>query len=374
MIGQTIRKYRKGNGYTQRELAELIGVSVQAISKWETDSGAPDISQIVPLATALKISTDTLFNYRCDTEWDEFERIPNGYISEQVFRGQTFSEQNYAILAPYFSAHPNNVEVAMRCLKCLVDLIAGNKTGDRSREELLAECEKYANCVFERGADSDNLFMTRLLLARGYYGLGENEMADQILQKIPIKFGDRLYWEAEIAQADKKYEHAMSKCRQSFSNKARYLARCVRMAMEIVIAEDDSLDALRKRMEHEEYLLRVLNALLSGGNYLPCQQIYQKHVMLCGMVRKYIKLGELDLAVERMEMLLAGRKEFHEFLHNQQGRHTMLFEDSDSSEYQDEIRKQLDVWVENAVRMIKAVPGLAKSENVKVIMERYEIY
>ena len=374
MIGQTIRKYRKRNGYTQRELAELVGVSVQAISKWERDSGAPDISQIIPLATALKISTDTLFNYRCDTEWDEFERIPNGYISEQIFREQTFSEQNYALLAPYFSSHPHNVEVAMRCLKCLVDLIAGNKTGDRSRKELLEECENYANCVFERGADVDNLFMTRLLLARGYYALGENEKAEQILEKIPIKFGDRLYWEAEIAQADKRYECAMEKCRQSFSNKARYLARCVRMAMEIVIAEDDSLDALQKRMEHEEYLLRVLNALLSGGNYLPCQQIYQKHVMLRGMVRKYIKLGEMDLAVERMEMLLAGRREFNEFVSNQQGRHTMLFEDSDSSEYQDELRMQLDMWVESAVKMIKAVPQLAENEKVKELWEEYEIY
>ena len=36
-IGQNIKKYRKEKGYTQRELADLIGVSVQAISKWETE-------------------------------------------------------------------------------------------------------------------------------------------------------------------------------------------------------------------------------------------------------------------------------------------------------------------------------------------------
>lgn len=47
-IGQNIKKYLKEKGYTQRELADLIGVSVQAISEWETDTGAPDISQVVP--------------------------------------------------------------------------------------------------------------------------------------------------------------------------------------------------------------------------------------------------------------------------------------------------------------------------------------
>lgn len=96
--------------------------------------------------------------------------------------------------------------------------------------------------------------------------------------------------------------------------------------------------------------------------------------MLRGMVRKYIKLGEMDLAVERMEMLLAGRREFNEFVSNQQGRHTMLFEDSDSSEYQDELRMQLDMWVESAMKMIKAVPQLAENEKVKELWEEYEIY
>ncbi len=42
-IGQNIKKYRKEKGFTQRELADLNGVSVQAISKWETNAGVPDI-------------------------------------------------------------------------------------------------------------------------------------------------------------------------------------------------------------------------------------------------------------------------------------------------------------------------------------------
>ena len=36
-IGTNIKIFRKNNGYTQRELAERVGVSTQAISKWETE-------------------------------------------------------------------------------------------------------------------------------------------------------------------------------------------------------------------------------------------------------------------------------------------------------------------------------------------------
>lgn len=65
-IGQTIKLYRKEKHLTQSELAELLGVSTQAISKWETDEGMPDISQIVPLGKVLKISTDKLsWLHRC---------------------------------------------------------------------------------------------------------------------------------------------------------------------------------------------------------------------------------------------------------------------------------------------------------------------
>ena len=59
-IGKTIKDLRKSRGLTQEELAEKIGVTAQAISKWENESGMPDLSQIVPLAHVFGVSTDTL--------------------------------------------------------------------------------------------------------------------------------------------------------------------------------------------------------------------------------------------------------------------------------------------------------------------------
>ena len=61
-IGKNIKKYRTQKGMTQRELAEAIGVSVQAISKWECGS-TPDISQIIPLSSVLNVSPNELLDY-----------------------------------------------------------------------------------------------------------------------------------------------------------------------------------------------------------------------------------------------------------------------------------------------------------------------
>lgn len=52
---------RKERGLTQESLAERLGVTFQAVSKWETDAGMPDVSQIVPLANAFGVRTDVLF-------------------------------------------------------------------------------------------------------------------------------------------------------------------------------------------------------------------------------------------------------------------------------------------------------------------------
>ena len=371
-IGQNIKKYRKEKGYTQRELADLIGVSVQAVSKWETDTGAPDISQVVPLASALDISTDALFDYEHYTKPEDFEELRKDYNRQEVFRDQRDSAKNYKMLNAYFSAHPQNSEAASLCLKCLVDMIVAGKTQDRGKSELIAECEKYANCIFKYETDIDTVFMNHFVLARGYAALGENEKAKEILGKIPVTFGDRLYWEAEIAQANKEYDDAMLKCRSSFALKARYISRCIRMAGEIHQARD-SENGLAQRIEYEEYMLRLLNAFLSGGDYLPCRQTFQKYVLLCGMVKKHTKLNRFDLALEKAEMLFAGRVEFLNFLDNQEGKYSLLFENNDSVEYQMHTKYQLDCYVKDTVEFLKKRPEYENDTRIKELFKKYDL-
>ncbi len=59
-IGNRISKYRKARGMTQEELAAKLGVSSQAVSKWENDASCPDISLLPQLCRTLGITTDEL--------------------------------------------------------------------------------------------------------------------------------------------------------------------------------------------------------------------------------------------------------------------------------------------------------------------------
>ena len=76
-MGQIIRRLRKERNLTQEELAEQLGVTFQAVSKWENDSGMPDISQVVPIAHVFGVSTDVLFGTFGTNDMEEVWKIVN---------------------------------------------------------------------------------------------------------------------------------------------------------------------------------------------------------------------------------------------------------------------------------------------------------
>lgn len=62
-IGNKIKMLRKRRGITQEQLAESIGVSFQAVSKWENNIALPDIILAPLLASYFSVSLDELFDF-----------------------------------------------------------------------------------------------------------------------------------------------------------------------------------------------------------------------------------------------------------------------------------------------------------------------
>ena len=73
-ISDRIKEHRTKCGMTQAQLAEALGVTPQAVSKWEKGTGFPDLSAICPLADALGTTTDELLEHKntlreLNTKW-----------------------------------------------------------------------------------------------------------------------------------------------------------------------------------------------------------------------------------------------------------------------------------------------------------------
>lgn len=62
MFSQKIKEIRKRFGLSLEQLAEIINVSRQAITKWETDGGLPDVSNLQELSKVFGVTVDYLLD------------------------------------------------------------------------------------------------------------------------------------------------------------------------------------------------------------------------------------------------------------------------------------------------------------------------
>ncbi len=79
-LSASIKKYRLARGLTQEQLATVLGVSAQAVSKWETTETYPDGALLPALADALSVSLDALFGREYIDRDDLAHRIQNAVI------------------------------------------------------------------------------------------------------------------------------------------------------------------------------------------------------------------------------------------------------------------------------------------------------
>ena len=73
-FGQRFSRFRKNLGLKQDDIAEKVNISAQAVSKWENDLSAPDISTLPILADILNVSLDELLG----REVEEIKIVPEG--------------------------------------------------------------------------------------------------------------------------------------------------------------------------------------------------------------------------------------------------------------------------------------------------------
>lgn len=74
MLGERIAVLRKEKGLSQEALGELVGVSRQVVSKWESDKAVPDIQNCIAMSKALGVTLTVLLELKPEeqqvSEWE----------------------------------------------------------------------------------------------------------------------------------------------------------------------------------------------------------------------------------------------------------------------------------------------------------------
>jgi len=84
VLADNIQKFRKRIGMTQEELAKELGVTFQAVSKWENAKTAPDILFLPTMADLFGCSIDDLFSYVSRNNRQEINIIPDMQVPDEM--------------------------------------------------------------------------------------------------------------------------------------------------------------------------------------------------------------------------------------------------------------------------------------------------
>ncbi|MDR0861411.1 MAG: helix-turn-helix domain-containing protein [Oscillospiraceae bacterium] len=216
-IGNNLRRYRRERDMTQEDLANVLGVSFQSVSKWERGDGYPDITLLPVIARFFKVSVDELLGMDEEHMWEEISEVQREYWRRRNADTAEYEAGSAAALdhgsAAYRDAlkkYPNNLYLMREFARSL--------DGYRGEEQLSPGCLEEAVGVYERilayFTDIDTQIETRSELAYAYFRLGQRERAVEETQKLPSD--TRAYKMALITRGEEQIRNIQS-----------YLAQCL---------------------------------------------------------------------------------------------------------------------------------------------------
>lgn len=88
-LGERIQSLRKQAGLTQEQLADKLYVSRQAITKWESDGGTPDVNNLKAIATLFNVSVDELLDENSKTQFSIIKEVIDLSQYEKEYALQT---------------------------------------------------------------------------------------------------------------------------------------------------------------------------------------------------------------------------------------------------------------------------------------------
>ena len=168
-MGEKIRSLRKQRGISQEVLSQVLGVSFQAVSKWETGGAMPDVAMIPAIASFFGVSTDELYSFN---RLDQEQRVQEKCWEAAEYR-YTDPAKSESMLREALRQYPGNEVILNNLLYVL--------PSPERDEEIVTLCKS----ILEVTRMDDVKYDVLRILARTYHSMGQQALVGPTLEKIP---------------------------------------------------------------------------------------------------------------------------------------------------------------------------------------------
>lgn len=191
-LGEKIKTLRKQKNISQEVLAQYLGVTFQAVSKWENGTTMPDVASIPAIASFFGVSTDELFDFNLY----EIEKQVEAICHEAYKYRFTDGAKSEKILREGLQRFPGN------------DVILNNLLYTMDYSERADEVITLCKTLTESTKDDSVKYDACRILATCYKENGHDELVKPTLEWIPEIYFTKLELMATLLEGEDAYEAA----------------------------------------------------------------------------------------------------------------------------------------------------------------------
>lgn len=198
-LGEKIRQLRKTNNLSQEVLANILGVSFQAVSKWETGATMPDAAMLPAIASFFRVSMDELFDFNAM----ELEKQVEEICRESWEYRDADPAKAEEILREGLKRFPGN------------DIILNNLLYTMREPERSREVVELCKALVESTKKDDVKYDALRICAETYKDMGEYALVKSTLEQIPEIYFTRLELEAKLLDGEDMFFPAWAQKNQA---------------------------------------------------------------------------------------------------------------------------------------------------------------
>lgn len=188
-LGEKIKELRKAKGISQEILANYLGVSFQAVSKWENDSTLPDVTMIPAIASFFGVTTDELLDFNVY----EIQKNVEAIVTEHSKYRDSDKRKAEKIIRDGLKRFPGN-DVLLNCLIGVLEL-----------PEQSDEVISVAKTLIESTKCDEVKYDAYRIMANAHKAKGEVHLAKVAIEQIPELYFTKLEVAAKLLEGEDLY-------------------------------------------------------------------------------------------------------------------------------------------------------------------------
>ena len=189
-LGETIRRLRKLHDITQETLADAIGVTIPAVSKWERGECLPDVTLIVPIAAYFGITTDELLGVSEEVKRAKIQKWYDDYKPYVWRMTKETAQARFDDLLALMEEYPNDFELINNYIVFAVldpEFHDDYNQTEKSRKKNFKKIEECCRTILDKCTDAEKRQTAIEGLAELYASDGRLEEGEKILtENVPF--------------------------------------------------------------------------------------------------------------------------------------------------------------------------------------------